>query len=170
MPPSMALSMVSSRAPSIVPTSPSIAPNESDDATDYATDDVSDGGGDGDVGGVEDLAWEEEPPLQPSPFSTDDEEEPPPEMAQAPIDAPEQKEGMEYATLDPNRLIMLVTGGGDDSENTLSLLLRYFANAPPFMHAFIGWFDTAHGRLATDEGRITIEPLPTQAEFTSRAR
>ena len=67
---------------------------------------------------------------------------------------------MEYATLDPNRLIMLVTGGGDDPENTLSLLLRYFANAPPFMHAFIGWFDTAHGRLATDEGRINIEASP----------
>ena len=81
-------------------------------------------------------------------------------MAQAPIDAPEQEEGMEYATLDPNRLIMLVTGGGDDPENTISLLLRYFASAPPFMHAFIGWFDTAHGRLATDEGRITIEASP----------
>ena len=45
-------------------------------------------------------------------------------------------------------------------EHTLSLLLQYYVNTPPAVQAFIGWFTTAHGRLATDEGRISIEASP----------
>ena len=103
------------------------------------------------------MAWDDNDQAELSPFSVDDieEEEPPPPMIdQLPIPTPEQEEeGMEYVILDPNRLIMLVTGGGDDPENTLLRLLQHFATAPPFVQAFIGWFGTPHGRLATDEGR-----------------
>ena len=47
---------------------------------------------------------------------------------------------------------------------TLSLMLRYFGGdpsaTPPYVYAFINWFATAHGRVATDDGGITIEASP----------
>ena len=73
----------------------------------------------------------------------------------------DKEEGMEYAgILDPNRLILLVTGEGADPYNTMSLLLRYFNDVPPYMRSFIEWFGTPHGRLATDDAGITIEASP----------
>ena len=165
-PPSRPASRASSRAPT--PRSPS-DDYVSDYGSDYATDDGDENnenneGGEegGSEGGIEELAWDNNDHPELSPFSVDDieEEEPAPED-QLPIPTPEQEEeGMEYVTLDPNRLIMLVTGGGDDPENTLLRLLQHFATAPPFVQAFIGWFGTPHGRLATDEGRISIEFSP----------
>ena len=67
---------------------------------------------------------------------------------------------MEYAVLDPNRLIILVTGDGDDPEGSRSLLARHFYDVPDYMHAFLAWLGTPHGRLATDDAAITIEASP----------
>ena len=59
-----------------------------------------------------------------------------------------------------NKLIFFVTGNGEDPHGTQSTLFMRYEGGPDYIVLFIKWLNTPNGRVATDDGLITIEVSP----------